>query len=1131
MKFTLQDRLLYRELGEYSRRTSVKGFYGQRKWVEDLDIVNELGGHSGCVNALSWSKSGRLLASGSDDQHLSIHSYQPDSSTVPFMLTTTVATGHTANIFSVKFMPHSNDQTLVTCAGDGQVRVFDIEYSGRSTLLSDASNLASVRRTAVNESRRFNNIYHGVRYLSDGDTNARVYRSHADRVKRIVTESSPYLFLSCSEDGDVRQWDLRLPSSAYPPPRSRHDSSNVPPPLISYRRFQLDLNTISCSATQPHYIVLGGTHLHCFLHDRRMLGRDRITERGSPGSASSAGNMSECEDEMMGEATRCVRRFAPNGQTKMRRTGNGHVTACKISDANPNEMIASWSGDHIYSFDLVKSPDVRETNGILEGTMRTSEGKGKVKEPKNRRGKRRHADFSTSEEGIKRGSSQPRQSSDIALRIRYENGQSEDITIEARTDLGPQVPAEEMAPESSLSEAHRRSLKIAKSVSKIRKLMLSLDISTRGGDGYGAGDHSVHASLFSSALFEAAWCMPEMEDVMRGWRYPVSPSAVDVAVQKTLRNDRDSARRFVQAAGTLARVLGGQLRTTGGNSPVLRYFREIAPSSWEGVCDDTGQIFCYDFLKAILIWLDGGPQALLQGFKRPPDQRNISPRFPIPSEAQLSGLDDHLIPYLLDMARARPIFNVDASRFERDEFRKTFETETAAITAFSHAIRIPMEDLSTAVLPVSSSADGANTSAARAAAQDRNTALRYWGFKVGRGLLLNAGEISQIFPRIYQAFGGSDMPEGNVEDDGRTQEEVDPNDVDAAVHTVSVLNGTILENNDTVMEALRGEHSAGDNTIPAGPSSRQEGMSEQGSSELAILVGDLHSEIAHHMANGSGDEGTESHHEDEGDESDGDSDGDITAEESQFVWQRASDRGMLRESVQSHVPCVPSTRAYRGHCNIKTVKDVNYFGLQDEYVVSGSDSGHLFIWDKKTSQLLNILEGDGEVVNVVQGHPYEPMIAVSGIDHTIKIFSPDLQSQFDARNGINLGTSTTSSSGHSSLFMGRPRARRPQPAPPNANSRHDNEAETCSSNAGEADSEVDDLSTRNSGLASRKRIHESYKIISQNDAERQGGMRDAFIRRSVLAQLAARLRARRAQGGGEDGEDEVVVLDENCSVM
>ena len=109
-----------------------------------------------------------------------------------------MSTGHSANIFSVKFMPHSNDRTLVTAAGDAEVRVFDIEYNGRSTEASRGSNIASTGR-----GQRFQNMYRGVRYLSDGTTNARVYRSHADRVKRIVTESSPNLFLTCSEDGEV----------------------------------------------------------------------------------------------------------------------------------------------------------------------------------------------------------------------------------------------------------------------------------------------------------------------------------------------------------------------------------------------------------------------------------------------------------------------------------------------------------------------------------------------------------------------------------------------------------------------------------------------------------------------------------------------------------------------------------------------------------------------------------------------------------------------------------------------------------------------------------------------------------------------------------------------------------------
>lgn len=121
------------------------------------------------------------------------------------------------------------------------------------------------------------------------------------------------------------------------------------------------------------------------------------------------------------------------------------------------------------------------------------------------------------------------------------------------------------------------------------------------------------------------------------------------------------------------------------------------------------------------------------------------------------------------------------------------------------------------------------------------------------------------------------------------------------------------------------------------------------------------------------------------------------------------------------------------------------------------------------------------------------MIAVSGIDHTIKIFSPDRQSQHDARNGINLGTSATGSSGHSSLFMNRPRPRRSPPVHTNLNNGNDTGVGSRQAETEEADSGVDDLTPSNGGFASRKRMHESYQIISQNDAERQGGMRDAFI--------------------------------------
>lgn len=59
MKLTLPNRLLEREQGGDFRHSTVRSIYGDKAWVDDLDIVNELGGHSGCVNALRYASSRR----------------------------------------------------------------------------------------------------------------------------------------------------------------------------------------------------------------------------------------------------------------------------------------------------------------------------------------------------------------------------------------------------------------------------------------------------------------------------------------------------------------------------------------------------------------------------------------------------------------------------------------------------------------------------------------------------------------------------------------------------------------------------------------------------------------------------------------------------------------------------------------------------------------------------------------------------------------------------------------------------------------------------------------------------------------------------------------------------------------
>jgi nuclear receptor interaction protein len=56
MKYTVYDRLLKREVGQERRNyADIRGIYGDRQWIDDLDIVNELDGHSGCVNTLRYS--------------------------------------------------------------------------------------------------------------------------------------------------------------------------------------------------------------------------------------------------------------------------------------------------------------------------------------------------------------------------------------------------------------------------------------------------------------------------------------------------------------------------------------------------------------------------------------------------------------------------------------------------------------------------------------------------------------------------------------------------------------------------------------------------------------------------------------------------------------------------------------------------------------------------------------------------------------------------------------------------------------------------------------------------------------------------------------------------------------------
>ncbi|XP_022164257.1 DDB1- and CUL4-associated factor 8-like isoform X2 [Myzus persicae] len=96
-------------------------------------------------------------------------------------------------------------------------------------------------------------------------------------------------------------------------------------------------------------------------------------------------------------------------------------------------------------------------------------------------------------------------------------------------------------------------------------------------------------------------------------------------------------------------------------------------------------------------------------------------------------------------------------------------------------------------------------------------------------------------------------------------------------------------------------------------------------------------------------------------------------------------------------------RNYGGHINRMTVKGVNFYGPRSDYVVSGSDCGFIFIWDKKTEAIVQKKRADKSgCINVLEPHPHMPTLATSGLDRSIKIWEPLNESQEPNKKKLRL---------------------------------------------------------------------------------------------------------------------------------
>ncbi|RYH27782.1 hypothetical protein EON65_13215, partial [archaeon] len=107
--------------------------------------------------------------------------------------------------------------------------------------------------------------------------------------------------------------------------------------------------------------------------------------------------------------------------------------------------------------------------------------------------------------------------------------------------------------------------------------------------------------------------------------------------------------------------------------------------------------------------------------------------------------------------------------------------------------------------------------------------------------------------------------------------------------------------------------------------------------------------------------------------------------------------------LHSPAACTGIQALLGGHVNYGTfLKDVSFFGPQDEYVACGSDSGHMWVWDSRptrrpkliggardsyTCRLVNVLRADRRTCNGVAPHPYAPLLVSYGIDDDAKVWT------------------------------------------------------------------------------------------------------------------------------------------------
>lgn len=219
--------LFNRQIGSNSPINFSRKISASEGLVKRIGLDGKLNGHEGCVNTIEFNQCGDRLVSGSDDRQVMFWNVATRSVVLAY------ASGHVDNIFQAKFMPLTDDRTIVTAAADGQVRLGQV--------------------------------------LENGNVKTKKLGKHHGRVHKLAIEpGSPHIFYSCGEDGLVQHFDLRSNSSTKMFMCSSFAENNQQRSTSSTLR----LNSIVIDPRNPNYFSIGGSDKYARLYDIRNIQKD-----------------------------------------------------------------------------------------------------------------------------------------------------------------------------------------------------------------------------------------------------------------------------------------------------------------------------------------------------------------------------------------------------------------------------------------------------------------------------------------------------------------------------------------------------------------------------------------------------------------------------------------------------------------------------------------------------------------------------------------------------------------------------------------------------------------------------------------------------------------------------------------